>query len=68
MVDLRAEREAAGLTRDRLADLAGIAPSNLSAVCSTAPPDQERLDRGSRASRAGRGRRSSVRRGGQARQ
>ncbi|GAA4729650.1 hypothetical protein GCM10023216_21480 [Isoptericola chiayiensis] len=31
MVDLRAERERAGLTQARLAELAGIAPSNLSA-------------------------------------
>jgi predicted nucleotidyltransferase/DNA-binding XRE family transcriptional regulator len=31
VVDLRAEREAAGLTQARLAELAGIAPSNLSA-------------------------------------
>ncbi len=31
MVDLRAEREAAGLPQARLAELAGIAPSNLSA-------------------------------------
>ncbi|PFG42296.1 hypothetical protein ATJ88_0953 [Isoptericola jiangsuensis] len=31
MVDLRVEREEAGLTQARLAELAGIAPSNLSA-------------------------------------
>ena len=31
MVDLRAEREAAGLTQKQLAELAGIAQSNLSA-------------------------------------
>ncbi|MEL7977673.1 nucleotidyltransferase domain-containing protein [Isoptericola sp. F-RaC21] len=31
MVDLRVERERAGLTQARLAELAGIAPSNLSA-------------------------------------
>ncbi|MFC7878709.1 helix-turn-helix domain-containing protein [Isoptericola sp. NPDC057391] len=31
MVDLRAERERAGLSQARLAELAGIAPSNLSA-------------------------------------
>ncbi|MGH8965202.1 MAG: helix-turn-helix domain-containing protein, partial [Actinomycetes bacterium] len=31
MVDIRAERERAGLTQARLAELAGIAASNLSA-------------------------------------
>jgi predicted nucleotidyltransferase len=38
VVDLRAEREAAGLTQARLAELAGIAPSNLSAYESGTRP------------------------------
>lgn len=38
MVDLRGERERAGLTQARLAELVGIAPSNLSAYESGARP------------------------------
>ncbi|MGE9364520.1 helix-turn-helix domain-containing protein [Isoptericola nanjingensis] len=53
MVDLRAERERAGLAQTRLAELAGIAPSNLSAYESGKRPVPAARTRVSSAPNAG---------------